>query len=89
MKNMFMEKALYQKVYVETAAGSGPSDLWRPFCICRERRSAGYCSHGIKRVGDHAIFHYCLSGRGCVRYQGKTCDVLPGQGFLGVIDEID
>lgn len=65
-------------------------DLCRPFYAKWERRSRNYISIGSKRKNDpHAIFHYCLSGRGCVRYKEKTYDVLPGSGFLGAIDEID
>ena len=64
-------------------------DLLRPFMLRWERRSAGYRSKGSRRIGDHAIFHYCISGRGTMRYAGRDYPVLPGSGFLGVIDEID
>ncbi|MBE6364361.1 MAG: AraC family transcriptional regulator [Lentisphaerae bacterium] len=65
-------------------------DLPRPFYLQWEEQHQRYYSFKENRKGqEHAIFHYCLSGRGQVRYRGETCDVLPGYGFLCAIDEAD
>lgn len=79
----------YPLPFVVFECENGDMTLPFPFHLRWERQNAGYFSIGTKRVGDHAIFHYCLSGRGCVRYKNQLYTVQPGSGFLGVIDEVD
>ena len=75
-------------VYFECEKGDLP--LPYPFRLRWERQNAGYFSIGTKRRDEgHSIFHYCLSGRGHVRYRNQLYTVRPGSGFLGCIDEID
>ncbi len=63
----------------------------RPLYLGWERHvSPDYFERGRKRRDETScVWQYTFSGRGCVRCGKKTYDVLPGQGFLAVVNDPD
>lgn len=63
----------------------------RPMYLGWERHvSQDYCECGIVRKEETScVWQYTFSGRGRIRHGKKTYDVLPGQGFLAVVNDPD
>lgn len=50
--------------------------------------SCEYYSYGtLRQTEEHCIFHYTLRGRGVCSNASGVYDVLPGQGFLSIIND--